>query len=77
MINFAGMLEYLGSWRWHNPQQVKAASDIVFEVAALPYLIDDEGGIQALAPYVEGGAVFASGRVAFEYILAIAKRDLQ
>ena len=77
MINFAGMLEYLGSWRWHSPQQVKAASDIVFEVAALPYLIDDEGGIQALAPYVEGGAVFASDRVAFEYILAVAKRELQ
>ena len=77
MQNFVGMMEYLSSFRWEDPGSVRAAGDIVFKVSALPLLVDDAGEVQALSPYVEGGAVFASDRAAFEYMHALAKRDLQ
>ena len=77
MQNFVGMLEYLVSWRWERPGVVKATGGAVFDVKALPFLIEDSGEVKQLRTYVEGGAVFSSDEEAFEYIVALAKRDLQ
>jgi hypothetical protein len=77
MQNFAGMLEYLGTWRWESQTTVRAASEMVFALGALPLVVDNHGIIQELSPYVAGGPVFASDRAAFEYLVAVAKRDLQ
>ncbi len=77
MQNFVGMLGYLSTWRWHSPGHVKASGDIVFKESSLPLIVDDAGVVQRLSEYVEGGAVFASERAGFEYIMSLAKRDLQ
>ena len=77
MQNFAGMLEYLSSWQWRSPGTVEAVGGTLFEVQALPLLLDDEGAVQDLGPCILGGAVFSSVRCAFEYLMALAKRDIQ
>ena len=77
MQNFAGMLEYLSSWQWRSPGTVEAVGGVLFEVQALPLLLDDAGAVQDLGPCIPGGAVFSSVRCAFDYLMALAKRDLQ
>ena len=78
MQNFAGMLEYLCSWRWGAEEGIiKTSKGFVFKANALPFLVDDDGGILALGKYEPGAAVFADDRLAFEYLLSLTKRDLQ
>ena len=77
MQNFVGMLEYLSSWHWQSADTIKSCGDNVFMVSALPMIVDDAGEVQRLSEYVQGGAVFASKRAAFAYVMSLAKRDLQ
>ena len=77
MQNFAGALEYLSTWQWHTPTQIRASDGMVFDIAALPFSVNDEGAIEQIGVYAGGAAVFASDRFAFEYLQKLAKRDLQ
>ena len=77
MENFAGMVEYLRTWRWQGERSVRCRSDLVFSLEALPLVVSEEGHIIQLSSYVAGGPVFPSDRAAFDYMLAVAKRDLQ
>ena len=76
-LNFAGMLEYLDGWRWWDPHTVKASDAVHFAVSALPLLPDHHGGLRPLGEYDQGGSVFPSMRDAFEYLLDLAKANLQ
>jgi hypothetical protein len=58
-------------------QDTRAHGGIVFSVESLPFTVDDEDGIVALAAYVDGAAVFSSDRHALDYLHRLAKRDLQ
>ena len=52
--------------------------DILFRADALPYLIEDDGGIATVGTdYAPGMLVFASDAAASNYMVALAKRDLQ
>ena len=77
MQNFAGALEYLSTWQWHAPTQIQAGDGMVFDIAALPFSVDDRGDVDPIGVYAEGAAVFATDRQAFEYVQKLAKRDLQ
>ena len=69
----------IDNWRW-GPEAglVEAADGFVFRADALPFIVDLEGGIEAMgSEYVAGHAVFSSDTAAFEYMLSLAKRDLQ
>ena len=77
MQNFAGALEYLSTWKWLAPTQIQATDGMVFEITALPFSVDDRSDVDKIGVYAEGAAVFATDRLAFEYIQKLAKRDLQ
>jgi len=77
MQKFAGALEYLSTWNWRTPTQIQAADGMVFEISALPFSVNDRGDVEQIGVYVESAAVFATDRLAFEYIQKLAKRDLQ
>ena len=77
MINFSGMIEYLGSWKWFCPGVVAAAGNVRFSVDALPLCISDTGDLISVGTYAEGQPVFASRRIAFEFAYRMASRDLQ
>ena len=77
MQNFAGAMEYLSTWKWLAPAQIQSDDGMVFDIAALPFSVDNQGEIEQVGVYAEGAAVFATDRLAYEYILKLAKRDLQ
>ena len=77
MQNFAGALVYLCSWQWKTEKLIQTSNGTVFDVSGLPFLVDNDGTVEPIAPYAEGAAVFHSDRDAFEYIQKLAKRDLQ
>ncbi len=79
MKNFVGMIEYLMSWKWSGtPGIVETSWDLKFHTYALPMRVGDEGQILSFgSEYAAGGSVFADDRAAFEYLLSLARRDLQ
>ena len=77
MQNFTGAMEYLCSWQWKTESLIQTAGGMVFNVSGLPFSVDSSGNIEPIAPYAEGAAVFPSDYDAFEYIVKLAKRDLQ
>ena len=77
MQKFAGALEYLSSGRWQSPGVICAYGDMVFSVEALPLVVDDLGVLQQMGAYAQDAAVFSSDRVAFEYLVSLAQRDLK
>ena len=77
MINFAGTLEYLSSWKWHVEGVLRSSSGCLVSSEALPLLINDEAMPQRLGEYAPGGAVFATETDSYKYILEVACRDLQ
>ena len=78
MQNFAGMLEYLRSWCWADTEGViQTTKSFLFTSLALPLVIDEKGDITPVGRYEPGAAVFAGDTSAFEYLLSLAKRDLQ
>ena len=74
--NFAGVLEYLSSWTWQSPGVVRAYGELLFRLEALPLVVDDLGVLQEVGAYAQDAAVFPSDRVAFEYLVSLAQRDL-
>ena len=74
---FAGALEYLSSWVWQSPGVICACGEILFCVEALPLVADDLGVLQEVGAYAQDAAVFSSDRVAFEYLVTLAQRDLK
>ena len=77
MINFAGTLEYLSSWKWHAEGVLRSSSGCLVPAESLPLLINDEAMPQPLGEYAPGGAVFATETDAYNYFLGIICRDLQ
>ena len=78
MQNFVGMLEYLRSWRWHDDKHVFTTSHGgLHHLDALPLLIDGAGDIHRLSAHVPGDAVFSGDEAVFNYMVGLAKRDLQ
>ena len=60
MQNFVGMIEYLMSWKWFKePGIVHTSGGLLFRIDALPFLIDDQGDVQAVGTeYLPGACVF-------------------
>ena len=77
MQNFTGAMEYLCSWQWKTESLIQTAGGMVFNVSGLPFSVDASGNIEPIAPYAEGAAVLPSDYDVFEYIMKLAKRDLQ
>jgi len=77
MENFAGMLEYLLSWVWVDENTIRGNGGAVFSIKALPLIIELDGSIIDIAPYVEGQAVFSTARLAHDYLMHIATSDLR
>jgi hypothetical protein len=77
MENFAGMLEYLLSWVWVDEGTIRANGGAVFSIKALPLIIEIDGSIIEIAPYVAGQAVFHSSHLAYKYLMHIARSDLK
>ena len=77
MKNWAGMLEYLCTWKWQDVDVISGGSGILFRVCALPLLVEDGGEVQGVGRYSEGMSVFGSDRDAYEYLVRLARRDLQ
>ena len=91
MQNFVGIIEYLMTWEWATPLPGDEGDITVyarvprddgtllqFRIAALPFLIDNEGAKVAVGTAViPGNAVFSSDKHALQYLVQIAKRDLQ
>ena len=76
MTNFFGMMQYLRSWEWVSADVIKAES-CCFSVSSLPMLLSDDGSLVQVGVFSVGAAVFSTDRLAFDYIVALAKRDLQ
>ena len=76
MQNFAGVLEYLCSWRYAADRCIKCDSDVLFRCDALPMIVDDSGRIEALVG-TEGSVVFPDKSKAHGYLVLAMKRDLQ
>ena len=77
MINFAGILGYLRSWRWGSPGLITVEEGGAFDVGALPYIVDSDGNLAPLAVYRQGESVFSSDREAYGYAASLARRDLE
>ena len=78
MINFFGMMDYLSSWTWtESAGVIRGKGDVVFDLKALPLLLSASNEVWDLGQGGPGIPVFSSERGAFEYILALAKRDLE
>ena len=77
MINFAGILEYLSSWKWHAEGALRSSSGCLVPTEALPLLLNDEAMPQPLGEYAPGGAVFDTEVDAYTYFLDIMCRVLQ
>jgi hypothetical protein len=79
MQNFVGMLEYLMTWTWAEEKTTaRTSGGLLFRIAALPLLVDQRGDLVSLATgYEPGKSVFVSDKEAFEYLMSLAKRDLQ
>ena len=77
MENFAGMLEYLLSWVWVDENTIRGNGGCVFSIKALPLIIETNGSIIEIAPYVAGQGVFQSAHHAYTYLMHIARSDLK
>ena len=77
MLNFAGMLEYLGNWRWCNEAVVEVTVGVHVCITALPLLISQSGEVCTLGEYHPRGVVFPSQRACFDYLEAVAEADLR
>ena len=91
MQNFVGLIEYLMTWEWGAPLPGDEAvatvyarvphednSTLHFRLDALPFLIDFQGEkMQVGTGAVAGQAVFSADTEAFNYLVAIVRRDLQ
>ena len=77
MQNFFGMLEYARGWTWSGEGLIRSACGTVFHVDALPLVVDEDGVPRRVGQYVEGASIFEDERAAFEYLLLVARRDLQ
>ncbi len=83
MQNFAGMIDYLMTWRWDDKREGMITSSgrtkacTVFSVEALPLCVGDDGARESVGVYVAGAQVFAAEQAAFDYIKMLARRDLQ
>ena len=77
MVNFAGMLEYLGSWVWREEGVVDTAFGCICETASLPLLLDDQGEPEALSRSGAGERVFQDEELAYRYIVRVASMDLE
>ena len=78
MVNFAGVLEYLMSWCWTlDPLIISSTRGAKFSTKALPFLIGDEGEILTLGEGIPDQPVFVTDALAYKYLLALGKRDLQ
>jgi hypothetical protein len=77
MKNFVGALEYLAAWRWHAEGVVRVSETALILVSALPKVVDDAGQLVSIGVYEEARAVFPTAGEAFEYLVLLARRDLQ
>ena len=78
MQNFAGMLEYLSSWHWGTDSGIIIAADAYeFHEKALPLRVDDVGAIMRIGAQRPGELVFPDVEHAHDYMVSLAKRDLQ
>ena len=79
MMNFVGIIEYLLSWRWRGPELIAADGPIVFKLSALPFRVRDDGEPDVLqrGENDDNGPVFSNDRLAFDWLLDFATRDLQ
>ena len=78
MKNFAGALEYLCGWRWHeSPDVIQTDSGGRFHLRALPLLIDEQDQLYNLGEQTATQPVFHSEAAAFKYLSHLARRDLQ
>ena len=77
MENFAGMLEYLMSWTWVDENTIRASGGAVFSTKALPLIIELDGSIIPVAPYVADKALFPTSHLAYQYLMHIARSDLK
>ena len=50
---------------------------MTFHIDALPMLVDNSGAVVPVGSYVAGEKVFADDRLAEQYMVNIAKRDLE
>ena len=71
------MLEYLLSWVWVDEDAIRGNGGSVFSIKALPLIIELDGSIITVAPYVVGQAVFQSSHLAYQYLMHIARSDLK
>ena len=54
MENFTGILEYLLSWVWIDEGTICGNGEAVFSTKALPLIIELDGSVIDIAPYVAG-----------------------
>ena len=72
------MLEYLSSWRMEDDVPIICTrGGGQCRIYALPFLVDHEGEKMRPGTGSAHGQVFATDREAFEFIYALAQRDLQ
>ena len=64
------------TWRWAEAGIVVSDSGCRFRTDALP-MIPGRGGPQELAPYVADSKIFQNERIAFEYLVHLARQDLE
>ena len=76
MQNFAGVLEYLSSWRYAGDRCIKGDKDVLFRCDALPMIVSDCGRIESLVGR-EDSLVFPNRTKAHSYLVLAMKRDLQ
>jgi hypothetical protein len=77
-INLVGVLDYLKYWLWSDTDGEVRDVGGFFQVSALPLMVDDSGNCQRLPGTPSPGElVFQDESAAFEYLLAIASRDLE
>lgn len=78
MQHFVGMIEYLLSWKWTRSDTVSAAGGMMFSTMALPFRVTDNDKIDVLVSRsTDDPTVFATDRLAFQWLFRMAERDLQ
>ena len=77
MENFAGILKYLLSWVWVDEGTIRGNGGSVFSMKALPLIIEFDGTIIFVVPHFVDHAVFHNARLAYQYLMHIARSDLK
>ena len=62
---------------WVDEGTIRGNGGSVFSIKALPLIIELDGSIIPIAPYVVDHAVFHKARLAYQYLMHIARSDLK